>query len=71
MNDTLKVVTTRDLCRMFRASRATITRWIRSEGLPNPRKIGKGFYFDEAEILQWWENRGKAGEKMFQPYASK
>ena len=62
-----KVVTLEQIADMFGKSKSTVSRWIRTENLPRPRKIGKGFFFDYQEVMAWWEQKGEKGEQIYQP----
>jgi len=44
-----EIIKTADVCRKFCISKRTATRWIRTQGFPAPRKIGKAFFFDADE----------------------
>jgi len=62
-----EIIKTADVCRKFCISKSTATRWIRTQGFPAPRKIGKAFFFDADEIEEWWERKGREGLKVYQP----
>lgn len=68
VDTTMNIITIKDIAMMFGISMVTAWRWVRTEGLPNPRKIGKRFYFDKDEILSWWEYKGKQGEAEYHPW---
>jgi len=63
-----KVFTIKDLSKIFHVNTNTIGRWIRTQDLPAPRKIGKQFFFDAYEIQQWFDRKGEEGRKIYQPY---
>jgi excisionase family DNA binding protein len=64
-----KTITLEQFATMFQVSKSTASRWIRTENMPRPRKIGKKFFFDYQEVMAWWEQRGVQGENIYQPEA--
>ena len=47
----MKLLTIKDVCDMYKVSRATVDRW-RRDGLPFS-KVGKGVRFDEDVLKKW------------------
>lgn len=48
-----ELITMKELCQIYKLSRATINRW-RDEGLPTI-KVGKNVRFDKSKAIEWIE----------------
>ncbi|OGS35271.1 MAG: hypothetical protein A2293_07990 [Elusimicrobia bacterium RIFOXYB2_FULL_49_7] len=66
----MKPLSLKDFAIMLGISKVTAWRWLRTQGVPRPRKIGKKFFLDRDEVMEWWEQKGRIGKKTYQPEVS-
>jgi excisionase family DNA binding protein len=55
-NRTTLLITT-EVMALFGASRNTLCKWVRKNGLPAAKMPDNSYRFDPVQLRQWWENR--------------
>lgn len=54
----MNLLTTKEICEIYKISRNTVDRWRREKGLPYIR-VGSGIRFKEEDVKEWIEKHSK------------
>ena len=64
LNNTLNIISRREICKQIGVSRDTLKNWIKNRNFPEPlRASGREPLFDELSVKEWFLNEGGNNEK--------